>query len=488
MNSILQDLYLITPEITLLLSTLLILMVGAFGTNKTKYNRLVLSLSILSMIVTLSDVINLDSESHSFHGMLSSNAFTNFSKMLILLSGIAVISLLYQNIKNKTFKYEYPVLMMLSILGMMFLVSSNSLISLFISLELMSLPLYILCASDRTSGLSSEAGMKYFILGALATGLYLFGASLVYGYTGATDFNTIAEYFASPNTESESSSIPIAFLIGLIFIIISISFKISAVPFHMWTPDVYQGAPTIVTAFLSSAPKFAGVALFCRILIGAFYDLSDQWQQIVIFMAVASMFVGSLGAIMQSNLKRLLAYSSIGHIGFALVGLATTELSGVIGIILYMTIYLTMTVAMFACLLLLRNDNDHYYETISDLSGLSDTHPKLSLSIAVLMFSMAGVPPLAGFFAKLYIILPAIEQHMYGLAIATVIASVIASYYYLKVVKVMYFDKAKVEFSNSFGYAIPVVIFVGVIFNIVFVFIPNEVITVAETAIKVLFS
>ncbi|MFI4983693.1 MAG: NADH-quinone oxidoreductase subunit NuoN [Rickettsiales bacterium] len=488
MNSIIQDLFLITPEVTLLFAALIVLMIGVYGSNQTKYNTFVLSISIFGILITLIDVLNLDAESISFHGMLYSNAFTTYAKILILLSGMAVVALLHQSIKFKTFKFEYPVLMMLSMMGMMFLVSSNSLISLFMSLELMSLPLYVLCASDRSSSISSEAGMKYFVLGALATGLYLFGASLIYGYTGTMDFSEISNSFASPNTESESSSIPIAFLIGLIFIIIAIAFKISAVPFHMWTPDVYQGAPTVVTAFLSSAPKIAGVALFCRILIGAFYDLSDQWQQIIIFMAIASMFVGSLGAIMQSNLKRLLAYSSIGHIGFTLVGLATAELSGLVGVILYMTIYLTMTVAIFGCLLLLKDKQGMHYEKISDLAGLSQTQPHLALAIAVIMFSMAGIPPLAGFFAKLYIILPALEQGMYGLAIATITASVIAAFYYLKVVKVMYFDNSKLEFSSSFGYVIPAVIFLGVIFNLIFIVIPTEVIDLVEKAVEVLFT
>ncbi|MCL4142705.1 UNVERIFIED_CONTAM: hypothetical protein GTU68_059473, partial [Idotea baltica] len=327
-----------------------------------------------------------------FDGLYIKNSFSEFAKILIMFSTMFILMMMTPiETEDKHFQFEHVIMVMLSLAGMMILVSSHSLLTLYMGLELMSLPLYILAASNRNNHHSTEAGMKYFILGALASGLYLFGASLIYGFTGEIRFDKIVAFFNA------------GFLVGMVFLIVAFCFKISAVPFHMWTPDVYEGSPTVVTAFLASAPKVAGMALLTWMLYAPFADLVDQWQQIIYFVAVASMFVGSLGAIKQTNFKRLLAYSSIGHVGFMLVSLVAGDVDGIRGVVLYLIIYLSMTIGMFAILLML-NRGKRKYEKLVDFAGLSTTHPKTAFAVAVLMLSMAGIPPLAGFFAKLYVL------------------------------------------------------------------------------------
>jgi len=485
-QTLLIDLYYLTPELILFLGAMFLLMWGVFSSNTSSMYKKNLSLISKGVIVlSIYTMCESDHEGKLFGELILNNAFTEFVKILILLSGLGVSMMMWPSKENKTYAFELHVLMLLSMGGMMIMVSANSLISLFIGMEIMSLPLYIMAASDRDKSISTEAGIKYFILGSLSTGIFLFGSALVYGFTGTLDFTQIDVYFTS--VSDGSSSIPLGFLVGLIFIIISFCFKISAAPFHMWTPDVYQGSPTVITAFFSSAPKIAGIAIFLRLLLEPFYNLADQWQQIIIFVSAASMLVGSLGAIMQNNFKRLLAYSSIGHIGFALVGLASTEDEGLVGIIIYMVIYLTMTLSAFACLLMVKRDG-HNCEEIKDLSGISRTHPTLALILAIIMLSMAGIPPLAGFFAKFYILIPAIKKEMYTLAILAIMASLISAYYYLKIVKVMYFDESQKKNDAINSPALITVALAGAAFNVFYIVAPTPLINMVSKAAAVLFN
>lgn len=479
-----KDIYYVFPELTLILGAMLTLLYGAFfqtgSARKAQWISLVIIAAAMVQLYMLRHV-----ETDAFNGMFFADKFSIYSKFLIGISGLVIVFMMISVARaDKYMTYEMSVLALLSIAGMMLLVSSGSLLSLYMSLELMSLPLYIMAASDRKNSKSTEAGMKYFILGSLASGLYLYGTSLVYGFTGHVNFDDIILFFSQQNAGEESISMPIGFLVGLVFITVAICFKVSAVPFHMWTPDVYQGSPTIITAFFASAPKIAGITLFIRILFDPFADLYEQWKDIITFIAIASMLVGSLGALLQTNMKRLLAYSSIGHVGFAFAGIAAGDDTGITGVLIYLSIYMTMTLAAFACLLMVRREG-RFLENISDLAGISKSHPLLAFAMATMMLSMAGIPPLAGFFAKFYVLLPAIQHKMYGLSIIFVISSVIAAYYYLKVVKVMYFDSAKEINDVSRGRALKIVASLGTAFNIGFIFFPNELIALAKAAVLI---
>ena len=435
MSSIVYDLSLALPEITIILATLISTLVGAYSTRDAViFPRIMISMNAAFIALAAFLMLKIPiSTTILFEGLYIKSSFSEFAKFMVMLASVLVLMMMTPvDTEDKNFHFEHPIMVMLSLAGMMILVSSNSLITLYMGLELMSLPLYILAASNRASHHSTEAGMKYFILGALASGLFLFGASLVYGFTGEIRFDKIVEFFTVASTESATFSI--GFLVGMVFIIVAFCFKISAVPFHMWTPDVYEGSPTVVTAFLASAPKIAAVMLFTWILYAPFAELVDQWKQIVYFVSASSMLVGSLGAIKQTNFKRLLAYSSIGHIGFMLVGLVSGDLDGIRGVVLYLMIYLSMTAGMFAILLML-NRGKRKFEKLVDFAGLSVTHPKTAFAVATLMLSMGGIPPLAGFFAKLYVLLPIISQGYFGLAIILVISSVIAAFYYLRLIK-----------------------------------------------------
>jgi len=326
------------------------------------------------------------------------------------------------------------VLMLFALVGMLFMVSANDLMSLYMGMELSSLALYVLASFNRDSLKSTEAGIKYFVLGALASGLFLFGASLVYGFSGTTNFNLLAEAITSQPQASPG------LLTGFVLIAVAFCFKVSAAPFHMWTPDVYEGAPTPVTAYFSIVPKIAALALLARLLCDPFHAMHAAWQQIIIVASLASMLVGAFGALGQKNIKRLLAYSSIGHVGYLLAGLATGTVSGVAAVLLYLSLYLLMSAGAFACIMMMKKNNE-YVEEIYDLSGLSRTHPRMAFALALFMFSMAGIPPLAGFFGKMYIFLATLESGLFALAIIGGLASVVACFYYLKVVKVMYFDE-----------------------------------------------
>jgi NADH-quinone oxidoreductase subunit N len=347
-------------------------------------------------------------------------------------SAVAII-LAWRFARRERFeRFEYPVLILLATLGMLIMISANDLISVYLGLELLSLASYVVASIHRDNTRATEAGLKYFVLGALSSGMLLYGASLVYGFTGQTEFQGIAAALV----DGRSTGL----VIGLVFVLAGLAFKISAVPFHMWTPDVYEGAPSPVTAFFASAPKLAAVALMIRVVIDAFAPITPDWQQVVAFVAIASMLLGSFAAIGQRNIKRLMAYSSIGHVGFALVGLAAGTEEGVQGVILYMVIYMTMTLGAFACIIGMRRDGEAV-EDIESLTGLARTQPATAFLFAVLLFSLAGIPPLAGFFAKYYVFLAAMQAELYALAVVGMIATVVGAYYYLRIVKLMYFDQ-----------------------------------------------
>ena len=486
MENILFDLSRILPEITLFLGTILVFLYGTyFGAKDIKR---VAMLSVFLLGIVLYNIFICDFDDTVLSGMLYVNKFTTIAKTMIVASGAFIILMLIAISKHEKFlKFEVPILMLISILGMMLLVSSVNLLSLYISLEMMSLPLYVLAASNRDNALSTEAGMKYFILGALASGLFLFGASMIYGFTGVIDFESISHYYNTHFNDNDSITIPIGFLIGLVFVIVAFCFKISAVPFHMWTPDVYQGSPTIVTAFFASAVKVTSLCIFARILCYGFMDLVDQWNQIIFFISIASMLVGSLGAIMQKSLKRLLAYSSIGHVGFILMGLIAANPDGIRGMLLYMIVYIFMTLGVFSCILIFQNDKQ-YKGNIEDLTGLAKSNPFFAFVMAVLMFSMAGIPPLGGFFAKFYVLIPIIKKGLYPLAVIAVVTSVIAAFYYLRIVKVMYFDE-QVKLANiqTLSLILAVIVILSTVFNLLFSLFPHHVLEISHIGATALF-
>jgi len=408
------------------------------------------------------------------------DGFGAFSKMLVLIgSALTLILAIRFNEREGIARPEYAVLVLLSTTGMMMMIAANDLISLYVSLELQSLALYVVAAFHRDDVRSTEAGLKYFVLGALASGMLLYGASMVYGFAGTTSFDTLAHNFADGGTVS------IGLVIGIVLIAVGLAFKVSAVPFHMWTPDVYEGAPTPVTAFFSVAPKIAALALFVRVMVGPFGGLVAEWRQVIWFISVASMLLGAFAAINQSNIKRLMAYSSIGNVGYALIGLAAGSAAGVRGILVYLAIYLFMNVGAFTVILCMRRDGKPV-EGINDLAGLSRTQPGLALALAIFMFSLAGIPPLAGFFGKLYVFMAAIDAQLYVLAVIGVLASVVGAYYYLAIIKIMYFDDAAEGFYPT-PIELKVVLAVCGLFNVLFFLYPGPLIGAASAAARSLF-
>jgi NADH-quinone oxidoreductase subunit N len=375
-----------------------------------------------------------------FNGSVVIDYLSSFMKIITLLAAFIVLAISKNYLDNfKISKIEYPILILSSVLGMMVMISSNDLIVFYMGLELQSLALYVLATFNRNNLKSSEAGLKYFVLSALSSGLLLYGCSLIYGFSGSTNFEIIA---------SQLDSNEYALTFGIVFILVGLAFKISAVPFHMWAPDVYEGSPTTVTLFFTMVPKIAALTVFIRFLYVPFLELIDQWQMILVFLSIASMLFGAIAAIGQKNIKRLIAYSSIGHIGYALAGVASASNDGIQSSVIYLTIYIVMNLGFFSCLLMLRR-NDNYYESIDDLSGLSKNHPILSFSLLVILFSLAGIPPLAGFFAKFYIFKAVIEQSMYFLAIVGLLSTVIAAFYYLRIIKIIYFDPEKEKYDQD---------------------------------------
>ncbi|MET4632674.1 NADH-quinone oxidoreductase subunit NuoN [Kaistia defluvii] len=465
------------PELTLAVGALVLLMIGAFGGERM--TSLVTTLAVLLVLVAGLVLVFKAEDGVTFNGAFVLDPFARFMKLLALAgSGFAIIMSTNYTKREKIARFEYPVLILLATLGMMLMISANDLIALYLGLELQSLALYVVAASNRDSVRSTEAGLKYFVLGALSSGMLLYGISLIYGFTGHTQFQGVA-------TALSAGPISVGVVFGLVFVIAGLAFKVSAVPFHMWTPDVYEGAPTSVTAFFAAAPKAAAMALFVRVLVGALGPATADWQQVITFIAIASMILGAFAAIGQRNIKRLMAYSSIGHMGFALVGLAAGTEAGVQGVLIYMAIYVAMTLGAFAVILFMRRQGTMVEDT-SDLAGLSRTHPVVAFIFAMILFSLAGIPPLAGFFAKFYVFLAAIEANLYVLSVIGVLSSVVGAFYYLRLVKIMYFDEPAGAFEPMSG-ELRVVLGLSGLFVILFVFIAGPLGTAASVAAKTFF-
>jgi NADH-quinone oxidoreductase subunit N len=475
------------PEIVLGLGAMALLMLGAFaptppspaGGGGLGWGVRAIDGGAIALLVAAGVILFLlpAGKLVTFNGSFVVDGFARFLKILALIGSAAAIAMSVDYaMRERQQHFEYSVLIVLSTLGMLMLISAADLIALYLGLELMSLPLYVVAASHRDSLRSTEAGLKYFVLGALSSGMLLYGASLVYGFTGTVSFAGIAQAAAHGG---------IGLIFGLVFLFAGFCFKVSAVPFHMWTPDVYEGAPTPVTAFFAAAPKVAGIAMFVRAAVVAFPGINAQWQQIVVFVAIASMLLGAFAAIGQRNIKRLMAYSSIGHMGFALIGLSAGTAEGVQGVLVYMAIYVTMTLGVFAVILSMRRSTG-MVESIDQLSGLARTSPTTAFFLAMLLFSMAGVPPLAGFFAKFYVFLAAIKAGLYVLAVIGVLASVVGAYYYLAIIKIMYFDDA-VEGFYAMPLELKVVLAVCGLFNILFFLYPGPLVGAASAAARSLF-
>jgi len=430
------------PELIVAAGALILLMIGVYSGKSA--NGLVTGLSMVVLALAGFALVYAGTDGSAFGGSFISDSFGRFMKVLTLIGAFATLVMaLGSTARNGLDKFEYPVLLLLATLGMMLMVSANSMIALYLGLELQSLALYVMAAFNRENLRSTEAGLKYFVLGALSSGMLLYGISLVYGFTGHVGFEEIAAALGQGER-------PLGLVFGLVFVLAGLAFKISAVPFHMWTPDVYEGAPTPVTAFFAAAPKMAAMALLVRVTMGAFEPVAADWRQIIVFIAIASMVLGSVAAIGQNNIKRLMAYSSIGHMGFALVGLAANSQEGARGVALYMLIYLVMTLGTFAFILAMRRKGNQV-EEIGDLAGLSTTNPVMATIMTILMFSLAGIPPLAGFWAKWYVFLAAINAELYALAIIGVLASVVGAYYYLRIIKIMWFDEPVGAFEPMTG-------------------------------------
>jgi NADH-quinone oxidoreductase subunit N len=469
------------PELLLACAGMALLMVGAF--SKGDATKTVSGLAVAALVLAAAIAAGQsDARIVLMSGTFVSDAFSNFVKVAIFLATAAALLMSMEYNKREGFdRFEYPVLMVFAALGMAMMVSANDLISLYLGLELQSLSLYVLAAIRRDSTRATEAGLKYFVLGALSSGLLLYGASLIYGFTGSTNFETIAGVMVD-----HGGGAPIGVVFGIVFVSAALAFKISAAPFHMWTPDVYEGAPTPVTAFFAAAPKLAAMALFVRVLVEPLGALVADWRQIVVFVAIASMAIGAFAAIAQTSIKRLMAYSSIGHVGYALVGLAAGDETGVRGVLVYMAIYVIMNLGAFAVILSMKRDGK-MVETIGDLAGLSRTQPLLAAGLAVAMFSMAGIPPLAGFFGKLYVFLAAVSAGLYLLAVIGVVASVVGAYYYLRIVKIMYFDEPSRGFDPAIEPGQAGVLGVSTVFTLLFFLWPVPLVDAAAKAAAALF-
>jgi NADH-quinone oxidoreductase subunit N len=457
-----ENLNLILPEIFLSLSIFVTLLIGVFFKNS--YN-LVTNITYIIIISLLLIIFNAFNESGNlFSNSFITNSFTNFFKILILLGTLFVMLITQNFIKEMKINYfEYPLLLLFSILGMFFMISSNDLMSFYLGLELQSLALYILAAFDRDNLKSNESGIKYFVLSALSSGLLLYGCSLLYGFTGSTNFEEINLKMEFENTGA---------IFAMVFVLVGLAFKVSAVPFHMWTPDVYQGSPSSVTSFFAVVPKIAGIAILIRFVQIPFEQLVDQWKNILVFMSLASMILGAVAAIGQTNIKRLIAYSSIGHIGYVLAGISTGTTNGYNSSVAYTSIYVIMNLGVFSCIFLMKKDGK-YCEDIKDLAGMSKQNPLLAISFLIIMFSLAGIPPLAGFFAKFYVFISVIESGMYTLAIVGLLSTVISAFYYLRIIKIIYFDEIKNSFDSIKNLKITSTIFFSCTILVLFFLYPS---------------
>jgi NADH-quinone oxidoreductase subunit N len=472
-----NSLVLAAPELILAIGAMVLLMVGVFSGERA--NTTVTGLAVAILIAVAGWMLLFSDDGLAFGGAFINDPFARTMKVLTLIGSLVTLIMSVGFARAERFdRFEYPVLIMLATLGMMLMISANDMIALYLGLELQSLALYVVAAINRENVRSTEAGLKYFVLGALSSGMLLYGVSLVYGYTGNTGFDAIAAALSGSERQ-------LGLVFGLVFVMAGLAFKISAVPFHMWTPDVYEGAPTPVTAFFAAAPKLAAMALLVRVTVGAFEPIAADWQQIVVFIAIASMLLGAFAAIGQTNIKRLMAYSSIAHMGFALVGLAANSLEGVRGVVIYMLIYMVMTLGTFAFILAMRRKEGNV-EQIDDLAGLSNTNPIMATILTILMFSLAGIPPLAGFWAKWYVFMAAINAELYPLAIIGVLASVVGAYYYLRIIKLMWFDPAAGAFEPMAG-ELRLVLGVSGAFVLLYVLVGGPISTVAEAAARSFF-
>ena len=466
-----ENLHLVLPEIFLSLSIMFLLILGVFKKNSSNLiHNMSLIVLLISAVITFNETTIIDKEL-LFNQSVIIDPLSSLMKITTLLAAFIVlaVSTNYLKIFN-IFKIEYSILILSSVLGMMIMISSNDLIVFYMGLELQSLGLYVLATFNRDNLKSSEAGLKYFVLSALSSGLLLYGCSLIYGFSGSTNFEVIA---------AELNSKDYALTFGFVFILVGLAFKISAVPFHMWAPDVYEGSPTTVTLFFTMVPKIAALTVFIRFLYVPFLNLIDQWQMIIIFLSIASMLFGAIAAIGQTNIKRIIAYSSISHIGYALAGLSTGSNEGIQSSIVYILIYVVMNLGFFSCLLMFKRNNE-YYENLNDLSGLSKNHPLLSLSLLIILFSLAGIPPLAGFFAKFYIFTSVIEQSMYFLAIVGLLSTVIAAFYYLRIIKIIYFENEKEKFDNDHHTLLKFSLVFSTILILFYFIFPSEIIQVVS--------
>ncbi len=466
-----SNLELVFPEIFLSLSIMLLLIIGVFKKNSSKLIQTISVIVLLiTAVITFNETLGIK-ETLLFNNSIIIDYLSSFMKIVTLTAASLVLVISSSYLKTfKIFKIEYPILILSSVLGMLIMISSNDLIVFYMGLELQSLALYVLASFNRDQLKSSEAGLKYFVLSALSSGLLLYGCSLIYGFTGSTNFNLIAD---------KLNSNEYALTFGIVFILVGLAFKISAVPFHMWAPDVYEGSPTSVTLFFTMVPKIAALTVFIRFLYVPFLNLFDQWQMILIFLSIASMLFGAIAAIGQTNLKRLIAYSSIGHVGYALAGLATGTNDGIQSSVIYITIYILMNLGFFSCLLMIKRNNE-YYEDINDLSGLSKNHPLLALSLLIILFSLAGIPPLAGFFAKFYIFKSVLEQSMYFLAIVGLLSTVVAAFYYLRIIKIIYFDKEKDKYDTDHSLWLKLSLTISTLLILIYFIFPSQLIEVVS--------
>lgn len=461
------------PELVLGLSGLAILGVGVLPKRNSHF---ACAMATIGAFLLTAVLVLAAPEGSGFGGQIVSDAFSRFARVLILMGAAAGVALsLDYNAKEGLDRFEFPVLLLFATLGMLIMVSANDLMSLYIGLELLSLSLYVVAAFNRDSERSAEAGLKYFVLGALASGLLLYGSSLVYGFAGTTNFDRIADALSDPAKASPGV------LVGMVFVITGLAFKVSAVPFHMWTPDVYEGAPTPVTAFFAAAPKVAAITLFARVLGGPFGDLAGQWQQVIVLISLLSMVLGAFAAIGQQNIKRLMAYSSIGHAGFALVGLASASEAGMRGLLVYIAIYMLMSLGAFGVLVAMRRQG-RAVERVDDLAGLARTDLSMAVWMTIFMFSMAGIPPLAGFFGKMFVFKAAIDAGLWTLAIVGVLSSVVSAFYYLRIVKVMFFDESAGALDARPA-GVSFVMAAAGLFNVLFFLYPAPLVAAAQAAV-----
>ena len=474
--------WLLYPEIALVCGAMALLMLGVFRPENDREAETIGWLAMVVLGLAAWFALNQPEGPHTlFDGAFVVDGFSRFLKLLTLGASTVALLLSFDYMREtKMLKFEYPVLILLATAGMLMMISANDLISLYLGLELQSLALYVVAAFRRDDLRSSEAGLKYFVLGALSSGMLLYGASLIYGFTGSTSFTAIAAAAARGGAGQN-----IGLITGLVFLLVGLAFKISAVPFHMWTPDVYEGAPTPVTAFFSAAPKVAAMALLMRVLLGGFAGVKPQWQQVVVMLSILSMGLGAFAAIGQSNIKRLLAYSAIGNVGYALIGLAAASPEGVRGVIIYLVIYVAMTLGAFACVLSMRR-RDGMVEEIDELAGLAQTNLGMATLLAILLFSLAGIPPLAGFFAKFYVFVAAVKEGMWALAVLGVLASVVGAYYYVRIVKVMFFDEPRERFASIPTKAASVMGVAGLLM-LLYVVWPAPLVEAADRAARSLF-